>query len=322
MNIARCFALLLIAGLASAQVKISREPDRVAVEIDGKPGPAFMYGADVSKPYLWPLTAADGTEITRGWPMRPREGERHDHIHHRGLWFAHSSVNGFDFWNSDPSYHNPKMGRIEVVKIDSVKSGKREGSIKAELRWLSPTGEELIHESRVMTFYAGNPRLIDLDFTLTARRPVIFGDDKDGVLGIRLAPELEENAKDAPPGAVRSGVMTDAEGCAQEAGCWGKRSPWIDVSGTLRGETLGVAIFDNPSNPRAPTYWHARGYGLLAANVFGVKAFERDPSKDGSLSVPEGGVLRFRYRVVVHSGNAADAGLARLYADYARASLR
>ncbi len=311
-------ALLLLAASASPQVTVTQHPGEVAVAIDGRPATTFFYGPDVTKPYLFPLRTADGAVVTRGWPMNPRAGERHDHIHHRGVWFAHSNVNGIDFWNSDPSYHKPKMGHIVASHV-VASGGKSEGTIQAQLAWNDPSGKTLLDESRTMTFRPGNPRVIDFDFTLTARQPVTFGDDKDGVFGIRLAPELEEALKDAPAGAVRSGAMTDANGCRQEAGCWGKRSNWIDVSGQIDGKTEGVAIFDDPANPRHPTYWHARGYGLLAANIFGVKAFERDPAQDGSLSLPPGGTLHFRYRVVLHSGAASEAEINRLYDNYAHA---
>jgi hypothetical protein len=57
--------LLTIALPLTAQVKITQLPDRLAVEIDGKPFTAFFTGSDVAKPYLWPLRAASGTSVTR-----------------------------------------------------------------------------------------------------------------------------------------------------------------------------------------------------------------------------------------------------------------
>jgi hypothetical protein len=68
------------------------------------------------------------------------------------------------------------------------------------------------------------------------------------------------------------------------------------------GKPLGVTMMDSPFNPRHPTYWHARNYGLNSANPFGVRDFTGDKSKDGSLTVPEGGKTVFRYRVAVHNG--------------------
>jgi hypothetical protein len=111
--------------------------------------------------------------------------------------------------------------------------------------------------------------------------------------------------------------MVNAEGAETEKNCWGKRSAWLDYDGQVDGQTVGVAVFDHPSNPRHPTYWHTRAYGLLAANIFGVHDFLNDKTKDGSLTVEPGQPLRFRYRVVIHPGNTREAGIAALYTKYA-----
>jgi len=98
----------------------------------------------------------------------------------------------------------------------------------------------------------------------------------------------------------------------------GKRANWADYSGEFQGEKLGIAILDHPSNPRHPTYWHTRGYGMFAANIFGVRDLGEDKSRDGSLTLKPGEELRFRYRVVIHPGDPESAGIGRLYADYGK----
>src|ERR1700744_4773179 len=99
------------AMLTSAQnlpIGVKVEPDRVALTIHGQPYTAlYVKGPEVTKPYLWPLRAPSGTEITRHFPMATPPNEPHDHPHHRGLWFAHEKVNGVDFWNNDASYTAP-----------------------------------------------------------------------------------------------------------------------------------------------------------------------------------------------------------------------
>ena len=62
-----------------------------------------------------------------------------------------------------------------------------------------------------------------------------------------------------------------------------------------------------------PTYWHARAYGLLATNIFGLHDFERDPSRDASLTIRPGQPLRFRYRVIIHPGDVNSAGIRDAY---------
>ena len=101
----------------------------------------------------------------------------------------------------------------------------------------------------------------------------------------------------------------------------GKPADWVDYSGTINGKPLGVAIFDHPSSFRHPTTWHARAYGLFAANPFGRREFTRDPAQDGSWTVPEGKSIVFRYRVLIHPGDAREAGLADAYKEYAASAV-
>lgn len=308
-----CGPTLVLLALA-AQVEVNAGNDEVAVMIGGRPATTFWYGSGVTKPYLWPLRTASDIELTRRWPMRDQAGDPHDHPHQRGLWFAHSAVNGIDFWNSDPSYHTPNMGRISVAKLAPLRGGAHSGSVEAELFWKSPEGTELVRERRRMRFNDGTPRTIDFDIELLAAARIVFGDDKDGVFGMRLARELEEPSATDP---LRTGVMIGSNGCRQEAACWGTQADWLDVTGQFGSAAAGVTVFDHPSNPRHPTYWHARGYGLLAANIFGVKAFTRDSHADGSLVLDAGKALRFRYRVVLHDGVLAPKDLAKLYRAWA-----
>ena len=79
----------------------------------------------------------------------------------------------------------------------------------------------------------------------------------------------------------------------------------------------GVVVFDHPGNPRHPTYWHARAYGLFATNIFGVHDFENDKARDGSLTIRPGQPLRFRFRVVIHPGDANAAGIREIFNQYA-----
>src|SRR5439155_20712058 len=169
-------------------------------------------GPEVANPFLFPLRAASGTYVTRMWPMESVDEEESapkDHRHQRGLWFAHAKVNNLDFWNVDPSpippYNRPDRGKIVLDKLGAVKNGKGQGSLAATFKWNDLKGETLLTESRVMTFYADpNLRTVDLDITLTAVQKVTFGDEKDGMLGVRLRPVLQEKGG--------TGVITNAEG--------------------------------------------------------------------------------------------------------------
>jgi hypothetical protein len=299
------FLLCLAAVTLSAQVKFS--PEDVAIHIDGKPFTVFHYGTDANKPYLAPLRSASGKIVTRGFPMENIPGESKDHLHHRGLWFSYDDVNGVKFWENDPSYTKPNIGRI-VVASTEWKDGSKSGTLKATMNWIDPNGQTLLVENRDMIFYSDPKlRIIDFIINLTASVDVTFGDTKEGAFAIRLADGFTEK---------KGGKMTDADGRVGMAQVWGKRSNWVDYVSDIDGEKLGVAIFDHPSNPHHPTYWHARDYGLFALNPFGQKAF--DPkAEESQMKLAKGQKMTFRWRVVIHPGDADSVHLADLYKEYA-----
>jgi len=224
----------------------------------------------------------------------------------RQIGVAHAKVNNLDFWNiapiDAPPYNRPDRGKIVLKKVGKVTSGRKQGSIAATFEWQDRGGSALLTESRVMTFYADRSlRVVDFDITLTAVQKVVFGDTKDGVFGIRLRPVLQED--------VGSGHMVNADGLKGEKALWGKPSNWCDYSGSIGDEKVGVAILDNPGNPRHPVRWHARAYGLFAANPFGIAAFTGDRTQDSPTELEPGKSLRFRYRLIVHPGDAATANI-------------
>jgi hypothetical protein len=294
----------------SGQVRLDR--DEIAVYIDGKPFTTFYYSTVAANtPYLSPLRSASGKIVTRLFPMEMVEGEPRDHMHHRGLWFSYLGVNGFNFWENDPSYAavpalRGSFGRI-VVRHAEFKPGEKSGTLTATADWIAPNGKVQLVEDRVMTFYS-DPKLrtIDFLFTFTAVPDVTFGDDKDGVMAVRLAKPLTE---------MNGGTMVDADGRSTMMNVWGKRSNWIDCTGVVEGERVGIAIFDNPKNLNYPTYWHARDYGLIAANPLSPNAF--DPSQpEGNFKLAAGKKLVFRYRVIIHPGDTEAAHVADMYKEY------
>ncbi len=314
---------ILMAGLLAVmpalpvdEVLFDRMADRIEVSIGGQPFTTFHFGTDATKPYLHPLRTADGTVVTRGYPMETIEGEQRDHPHHRGVWFSHGAVNGIDFWaNEREQRSRNKKGVIILDRIIAMESGGPEGHIKASFFWKDLTGNHLLTEGRTMIFgRSGEDNFVDFDIRLTAEEDSVhFGDTKEGTFAVRMATELEEQHFRAK-GIPRTGKIVNAEGLSTEANTWGKRSAWVDYSGSIGGKPIGIAIFDHPENPKHPTYWHVRGYGLFAANIFGEHDFHADESLDGSITLAKGNTLRFRYRILVHPGRTADLDLGAKYA--------
>lgn len=277
------------------------------VTVDNQPFTALYTNSE--KPYLHPLRTASGKIITRQFPMETVAGETKDHPHHRGLWFSHGDVNGWDFWANETEQKGVGKGR-GTIKASNIKTRQnRKGTLITFMaNWESPDGL-LLRENRKMTFSGDKTnRYIDFDITLTAKREVKFGDTKEGTFAIRLRDELTEQKG--------TGKMVSSDGKEGEKQVWGKAFPWVDYVGKLDSETVGIAILDHPSNPRHPTYWHARAYGLFAANIFGLHDFYNDKTKDGSLTLKKGKKLRFRYQVVIHDGDTATAKIADRYQQF------
>ncbi len=77
-----------------------------------------------------------------------------------------------------------------------------------------------------------------------------------------------------------------------------------------------MAIFDYPGNPRYPTHWHVRDYGLFTANQWGRHDFTGDWSQRGDYAIPQGDCLHFRFRVYVHAGDVEAAHVASKFHDW------
>jgi hypothetical protein len=299
---------LLLAATTQAQVELVQWSDYVVVTIDHKAYTSFILAPQGNKPFFHPLRTASGLIVTRRYPTEKFAGEIEDHPHHRGMFFSHGDINGYNFWATEPGADKAKAGTM-VTKQVTLRNGAKDGTITAVFEGRDPEGKAIMTETRTITFYS-DPKLRVIDYTIAIDplETLKFGDTKEGTFGIRLATSMQEDKF--------GGRMTIAEGRTTEKNVWGKRSPWLDYVGQVEGQTVGVAVFDHPSNPRHPTYWHTRAYGLLAANIFGVHDFEADPKKDGSLTINPGQPITFRYRVVIHPGDTQAADIAGLYKKY------
>src|SRR4051812_28161016 len=325
---------LLMSGApdqARVQVTPNEAQRRVDITIDGKPFTSYIWPTTLKKPTLYPLRTAAGTVVTRGFPLEPRKGERVDHPHHVGLWLNHGDVNGLDFWNNSdaiPAAQAGEKGTILPPPLVDAKSGADAGELTVETEWVKPDGTPLLREQTRFVFRgAAGARTIDRITTLTAlAERVVFKDNKEAFIGMRVARGLEQPDNKAEIFTDESGkpagektVPTDrvtgqyisSEGLKGDA-VWGTRGRWALLSGTVDGEPVTLAILDHPSNPGFPTYWHARGYGLFAANPLGESVFT-DGKKHLDLTIEPGKSVTFRYRVLILSGAVAPAGIEKEY---------
>ena len=292
---------------------------RVDVLINGELFTSYIYSDTLEKPVLYPILTAQGTAITRGFPIATRPGERLDHPHHLGLWFNYGDVNGLDFWNNSsaiPASEKSKYGHIVHKSIRSMQSGEQEGRLEVELEWKNDSDETLLTENTIFIFKGNSSeRVIDRFSTLTAGvKEVSFKDNKEGMLGLRVARQLEHPTDKPELFADASGKVTDvpvlnndgitgnyrsSEGIEGNK-VWGTRGNWVSLIGQIDDENIAVIILDHPTNAGFPTYWHARGYGLFAANPLGQKALSGGKEELNFKLAPNESVT-FKYQVLVIS---------------------
>ncbi len=307
------------------QVVAKQAQRRVDVTIDGKAFTSYIWPTSLKKPVLYPLITEEGLTVTRGYPLEPRPGERVDHPHHAGMWFNYGNVNGFDFWNNSDAIKpegRSKMGTIYQERIVSTKSGADRGELVVMSVWVTGEGKKILDQTTRYVFSRRNgERTIDQIITLRALDKAVFNDDKEGLLGMRVAHWLESaNEKggifmdanerptkvDAGNAAGATGVYLTSEGVKGGA-VWGTRGRWCMLTGNNGRDTVAIAMIDHPGNPGYPTYWHARGYGLFAANPLGRSIF--DPKQPPfNFTIEKGDAATFRYRVILfsHSANSQE----------------
>lgn len=298
---------------ADTSVKLTDLGDKVRVEIGGQLFTEYYYkqSSTVPRPYFYPIIGPGGAAMTRNYPMKDVAGEEKDHPHHKSLWFTHGAVNGVDFW-SDGTTH----GKIVHEKFTVLESGDKEGVIKDQDKWVKADGTVVCTDDRTCRIVPLDQGCyMDFTFTIHASNgEVIFGDTKEGSMAIRLAETMRLKRHNR----LADGHIINSEGVRDDA-TWGKRADWCEYHGPVDGKIVGIAIFDHPKNPRHPTWWHVRDYGLFAANPFGVHDFEKKPAHAGDFTIPAGESVTFRYRFYFHPGDEKEAKVAERYQEYADA---
>jgi hypothetical protein len=291
---------------------------KVDVRINGNLFTSYVYDGQTPKPILYPIRTKSDQIVTRGFPFEPRPNERVDHPHHAGLWLNYGDVNGLDFWNNSyaiPAKEKHKYGTIFHQEILDLNEDKGMLSVKAV--WRSPDKVNLLEETTQFIFSEeGDTRFIDRTTTLKALQDVLFKDNKEGMIGVRVTRELEIPS-DKPA------TYTDAEGNVTEVKAlnnegvngnyfgsegltgddvWGTRNKWVKLEGNIEAETVSVTIIDHKKNIGYPTYWHARGYGLFAANPLGQAIFS-EGKEALNFKLDQGESVTFKFRILVHNGS-------------------
>jgi hypothetical protein len=339
---ASMLALVILATPLLAQEKalrLEKSPDKVTVFDGSVPFTTYVHGGTVqvekgegqkplAKPFCYPLFAPNGAPVTRAWPMaRGQAGETTDHFHQKSLWFCHGDVipegltlkvrsadkhvKGVDFWSEAPGH-----GRIVCISVgEPKKHSDTHVSLETKNDWKAPDGTTIMTEARVLHFEKlPQGRLITFEITLSASEyPITFGDTKEGAMGVRVHDAIRAQQKGP------AGVLANALGKKTEKEIWGYESDWCDYIGSVDGKPVGVSLFDHPSNKHRSA-WHARGYGLMAANPFGRKGAGFPGRKDNTdlVKLAKGESLNLKYGVYAHDGDTLAGQVAETYKHFSK----
>jgi hypothetical protein len=273
------------------RLSAQRLDDRIIVRVDDRMFTSYRFGAGQKYPYFYPVNGpASGVSVTTEsslpWP------------HHRSLFFGSDKVNGGNYWQE-----GNEEGQIVSRGPTVVVSGPDRVEIADECEWRKPGAAPILLDRREIRIEAPTPQLRTLRFrvSLVPQTEVRIEKTNHSLFAARVAPELSAQA---------GGVLLNAAGALGEKGTFGTASPWCDVSGTRFGLREGIAIFDSPRNRWYPSKWFTRDYGFLSPTPFNWL-------DDAGLRLAKGETLELEYMVVVHAGNAAEAGIAGIFAKWA-----
>jgi hypothetical protein len=289
-------------------VTLKQEGSKVSVSIDGKQFTEYVHGEQ--KPYLYPVIGPTGINMTRNFPIKKGiKGESQDHPWHTSVYYTHGSVNGLDFWNDKSgTQKNCKIVLDKIEKAENISTDK--AVVIATHKWVN--GDKVLMSDKTEIAFSGDEtkRFIDFSITLTATNgDVKLGDTKEGCMAVRMHQQLR--VKDRKAKVINSEGVTGKN-------VWGKPAKWISYYNEIEGKVAGITMMDHPSNMRYPSTWHARDYGLCAANPFGLKYFLKGQKKKGDYTIKNGESLTFKYRLVFHAGSHEDIKANELHSSWTK----
>lgn len=314
-----CLNITMAQKKEIVKFESSKEEKKVNIFIGGKLFTTFNYSDSIEKPVLYPIHTAHETTVTRGFPLNTQPGDPTDHPHHLGLWLNFENVNGLDFWNNSYAIPKEKKQLYGWIKTDKIlkMSGGETGILSYHANWTNQQNELLLEETTRFEFSGTiHQRIIDRITILKANTEVRFKDAKDGLLGLRLAHALEIQTMEDQKFTDDKGNITIVKGGTDTIpngtyltsegkkgnDAWGTRGRWCKVYGKMGKDSVSITIIDHPKNPNYPTFWHARGYGLFAANPLGEKIFTNERGSK-NLQLKKGELVTFRFRIVIDEGN-------------------
>lgn len=279
---------------ADLTIRFLKEERQVRIYIGDQEVVDYVFvDSSISRPYFAHVKTLSGKQVSRNHP--PREGvEKMDHANlHPGIWLSFGDINGNDYWRLKARTKQVRF--LELPEVDASF-----GKFKVLNHYLATDSDAVICseecEVQVRTVDGGYRITLTSEFKATEGE-LRFGDQEEMGLGVRVAAPLAVERK-------LGGRILDSENRINGANVWGKTARWCDYAGPLEGKWVGMTILTSPKNFR-PCWSHARDYGFVAMNPFGLNAFTQAAKRD--VIVKMGESLRIAYAVVVHE-SAQESG--------------
>jgi hypothetical protein len=257
------------------------------------------------KPYLHPIRTLDGEVVSL---FRP-----HDHVWHKGIAWSLPHVGEHNFWGG-PTYvpgrsyvqldNNGSATHRRMLSLDVDGDAAR---LDHELDWAARSGEPVLAERRALRVSLVDDTAWVLTFetamtnvsggTLSFGSPTTKGRENAGYGGL-----FWRGPRSFTGGVIQSPDRTGGDDLR------GTRAEWMAFRGRHdgSGRSSTVVMVDDPGNPRHPPQWFCRSEEFACLNPA--------PFFGEELDLAPAATLRFRYAVVVASGDRGDSGTAELAA--------
>lgn len=240
----------------------------------------------ISRPYFANIRVPGQVPLTRLHPPGPNDFNDHP-LFHPGLWLAFGDLSGADNWRLKAAVEHNRF------VIEPHDDNERLTYQVENVYWDAEHSRELCRELASYTFHTADDHIaIGWNSRFFAgKTQLVFGDQEEMGLGVRLHSDLAVQRN-------LGGRILNAQGQRNEAEVWGKPSPWVDYSGPLGHQFVGIMLAPSPRNFR-PCWFHARDYGFVTANPFGEQAFTQTKQPSRIVVEPDKELL-LEFAVILH----------------------
>jgi len=284
--------LLVMSGSLPAQHRVTANKfgDRIEIRINQSLFTSYILSEHQKYPFFFPVNGPSKASVTS---MRNA-----NYPHHSSLFFGCDRVNGGNYWQEGLD-----RGQIAPLRADIIKTGGDTVLIENENIWKRPGAMSPVKDIRriMVTVVSDDMYQLDFDIEMEMLMDVTILKTNHSLFSARMDPDLA---------VINGGIMVNAEGDSGEKETFGKRSGWMDYHGKRMGNTEGLAILQHPSNDWFPAPWFTRDYGFFSPTPMYW------PEDGESITMKKGETISLRYRVLVHTGDHEEAGIAAQFEKY------